>query len=90
MQFWLIFFHYCDLNNAFFGLYIPLQRFYGQKEPKNHINEIKSPKNASAIITLVTQPMLQHRPNWSELRSMDSYFLYPNLMWSFQAGAGIH
>ena len=24
-------------------------------------------------LALVTQPMLQHRPNWTELRSMDSY-----------------
>ena len=26
-----------------------------------------------SVYTLVTQPMLQLRPNWSSLRSMDSY-----------------
>ena len=35
--------------------------------------QIKSVPQSSSVWTLVTQPMLQRRPNRSELRSMDSY-----------------
>ena len=36
-----------------------------------HMEETKI--QATVDSTLVTQPMLQLRPNWSELRSMDYY-----------------
>ena len=48
-----------------------------------YLNKIKAPKSQEhcslkvkaklTALSLVTQPMLQRRPNWTELRSMGSY-----------------
>ena len=53
---------------------IASQNLQGRAARSMHINsvELVSPK-ALVLITLVTQPMLQLRPNWSLLRSMDLY-----------------
>ena len=44
-----------------------LEPFSGKNEQHKYLNKAK---------TLVTQPMLQRRPNHMELRSMDPNFMY--------------
>ena len=49
------------------------------------IYEIQRHLGMKVSLTLVTQPMLQRRPNRTELRLMDSYI---QILWRFQKCKG--